>query len=554
MDVAEQIKPSLNVVNKHQLRMKEISPLGISRYGRTRKPKISLDFCDIDDAIDDPPENEEVKQIRSPTKFCSKSKIGQTGINGISTPTKDSINKPRITHINNNTEVLHITGDSEINRENLSKSQKNSKPHLGNINATPVIKNISVTKEKVLEIKDKQLTEKLKPILSEEIFQTPSIDVAEVLKIISNKSNDLEVDTIAKHNSKGTLKTYTNKKKSFQRPSSLIESFGLPDEPIVPINSGKFIKPLRISEIDVDVVKPESVNLIDRDLIDSLWKIGCADEDYICHEDSNIMEVPIFDIRSRFSPIDELFNKNETIDQKKVILEDQWQPKIPSPIVNKKYKSDINKTGVDTINDTVQLLKDIASEKKRTVIKRIITKNDDEKSFVTKESVTKSPKTIDSTTTIVKKENVNKSEESNINFKLNSECLKSDISELKKGICALVYERSSDNMTKIDKKDTEVEIGDIEEHIKISLIDKQNKGIVSDLNNDKLANKIDINKLKTQINSRIELMKSEEEEPITDTDIQEIQVSQEKNITDEKVNNIFVESSNTIASGNNDIC
>ncbi|KAI4461952.1 set domain protein [Holotrichia oblita] len=343
----------------------EISPLGVSRY---------------DDAIDDNTDADFVKPPKTLNKVIVKTKvINATAINGVTPLTKENLikPKPRAVH-NNNMEIVHITGDSEVfdskPSENVQKLQR-----------IPKSENVKVPV--------------LKPILSEEIFQTPSINVAEVFKIISNKPNDFELETSAKNNTKSILKTYTNKRKSFQRQSSLIESFGLPDEPIVPVNEDEYIKPLRISEIDVDMVKPEAVNLIDRELIDSLWKISSTEEDYICHDDTDVTSIPIFDIEH-----------------------------IETPVITKEFPI-------------------------------------------------------------------------------------SPVSNQKKGICALVYERGKDILaetkSKSDSKPSEV--GDFEAHIKAALIDKSKKQeILENHNAMSFTSGIDINKLKSQITSRMELIKSEE--------------------------------------------
>lgn len=55
----------------------EASPLGKSRYGRTRKPKISEDFCNIDDVFNDaaPPRGQQRSPQKSPVqRAAGKSK------------------------------------------------------------------------------------------------------------------------------------------------------------------------------------------------------------------------------------------------------------------------------------------------------------------------------------------------------------------------------------------------------------------------------------------------------------------------------------------------
>lgn len=54
----------------------EASPLGKSRYGRMRKPKISEDFCNIDDVFNDaaPPRGQRSPQKSPVHKAAGKSK------------------------------------------------------------------------------------------------------------------------------------------------------------------------------------------------------------------------------------------------------------------------------------------------------------------------------------------------------------------------------------------------------------------------------------------------------------------------------------------------
>ncbi|KRT86397.1 PHD finger motif containing protein [Oryctes borbonicus] len=496
----------------------DISPLGISRYGRTRKPKISQDFCSIDDAINDNTDEDFVKPPKSPTKPVGKARNVSTNItNGVQFAVKDTVTKtkPRTPH---KPEIVHVTGDSDIDNvsikrnANIQKSQKSLKESAKETRL-PVNKSFSVTKEKVSKIKGEKISEELKPILSEDIFQTPSIDVAEVFKIISNKPNDLEIDKSVKNNSKGAIKTYTNKRKSFQRQSSLIESFGLPDEPIVPVNSNKFMKPLRISEIDVDATKPETVNLIDRELIDSLWKISSTEEDYVCHDDADITSIPIFNIRSRFTPEKDIYCKNMKMNINKT-------NKISSIGDRNQNKFKILRSNMEEnviLNSTPKLKsskkENVEDEEKHVIIKRIINKNthvdnsnDKKENSLTHNKITESP-------VIIKKEKVNYDEKSPVNSYIKPEFKLLSPVAPKKGICALVYERGKNISPEIEPKPPIAEICDIEEHIKVSLIDKTTKHEIMGKDDGKtFIGGIDINKLKNQINSRMEMNRLEENE------------------------------------------
>ncbi|GJQ75891.1 putative histone-lysine N-methyltransferase [Trypoxylus dichotomus] len=522
---------------KPKMENKDISPLGISRYGRTRKPKISQDFCNIDDAIDDNTDEQFVKPPKTPTKIVGKTKAVNTNVtqvNGVQVVVKDTVTKSRhrITH---KPQIVHITGDSDmanasVNRQsaNIQKSQKPLKVSVEE-NKLPVNKSFSVTKENVSKIKDEKLSEELKPILSEEIFQTPSIDVAEVFKIISNKPNDLEVEKAVKNNSKGIIKTYTNKRKTFHRQSSLIESFGLPDEPIVPVDSDKFMKPLRISEIDVDMVKPETVNLIDRELIDSLWKISSSEEDYICNDDVDITSIPVFDIRCRFTPERDIYCGDTKIAKNYNVSPDKIHAS--SRISNRgKSKCKIlrSNTEENVISNPTPKLKSIKTEnvkneEKQTVIKRIINKNAYEDNSNDRKENSLTHNTIAESPIVIKKERIDYDQKSSIDLHANAELRSSPTLTSKKGICALVYERDMNDASITELKPPLAEIGDIEDHIKVSLIDKaKRQEILGEDNKKGFVIGIDINKLKNQINSRMEMIKLEEDESNVEKGEQEI--------------------------------
>lgn len=504
-------------VDKSAVDSTEISPLGISRYGRTRKPKISQDFCSIDDAINENTDDDFVKPAKIP-KPPNKLKIVPTNINGVHTSLKETIIKPkhRTLH-NNNTEIVHITGDSDLSNPYVCKSKENASLQSSKVFKTITeqpklpIKNISVTKERIPEIKNKQLSDELKPILSEEIFQTPSINVAEVFKIISNKPNEIELESTAKQNSKGTVKTYTNKRKSFQKQSTLIESFGLPDVPIVPVNSDEYIKPIRISEIDVDIVKPESVNLIDRELIDSLWKIGSAEDNYCCHDNNEIGNIPVFDIRSRFTPDRDVCDENARINKNRDTVDNKSDIKINSANDSiksqSKYKILKSNTEENVISISTRKLKNDKKEKeeKQVIIKKMINKNVDINK--SNEQNLKNPSLLPKLTDLSNGIETGKyAKKTRNNFQVKSKFpISPDLPISKKGICELVYERGNDSILK--NKTSTVEVCDIEEHIKISLIDKSKKQEIFGDDSERFTGSIDINKLKNQINSRMEMMR-----------------------------------------------
>lgn len=105
-----------------------------------------------------------------------------------------------------------------------------------------------------------------------------SLDVTKVLKIISNKNEEdaLNNSTTGDSKTKYPIKTYGNKRKSYQK-KDVIESFGLPDEPIVPPVSEKRL-PERNFELDVDTSTEANVNVnLDSSQLNSSWNETLSD-------------------------------------------------------------------------------------------------------------------------------------------------------------------------------------------------------------------------------------------------------------------------------------
>ncbi|XP_044272222.1 histone-lysine N-methyltransferase NSD3 [Tribolium madens] len=175
-----------------------ISPGGKSRYGRTRRPKISRDFCNIDDIIldDNPPE------VKSPLKAR---------------------------------DIVFEIKDEFTKLDDLGmKVANNFKSHRGLDGS----------------IKERKF---FKSAVESKVEVPTVVDVSKVLKLISKPGVEYE----AKASPKSALKTYSNRRKHLES-DCVIESFGLPDEPIVPVKSPAF---QRNTNIDVDFAGENDVNL-----------------------------------------------------------------------------------------------------------------------------------------------------------------------------------------------------------------------------------------------------------------------------------------------------
>lgn len=153
-----------------------LSPLGRSRYGRNRKPKISDDFCNIDDIFKDAP-----ARLASP--------------------------KPKALEIDS----LFMPKQIQPLPKSAPVQSPASEPK-----ASPEAKVIK------LPLKERKFFKK-----NDE--EQEQIDLSQVMKIVNSGSSESP-----KPSFKPVLRTYGNKRK-LPSKSDVVESFGLPDNPIVPV-------------------------------------------------------------------------------------------------------------------------------------------------------------------------------------------------------------------------------------------------------------------------------------------------------------------------------
>ncbi|KAG5889204.1 hypothetical protein JTB14_033282 [Gonioctena quinquepunctata] len=93
-------------------------------------------------------------------------------------------------------------------------------------------------------------------------------DVSKVFKIISQPNN---LDDVSDPKPKLSLKTYSNPRKSLQK-RRVIESFGLPDTPIVPE------KPLINKILDTEILDASEITILDVKCIDDPWDTTNIDQ------------------------------------------------------------------------------------------------------------------------------------------------------------------------------------------------------------------------------------------------------------------------------------
>lgn len=123
----------------------------------------------------------------------------------------------------------------------------------------------------------------------------PAEDVSKVFKIIS-KPNPLSDITVDSKCSIKPLKTYSNKRKNFQKPK-IIESFGLPDHPI----ASDDVPPLINEDLDITIQDVNEITILDMEYITEPWIITTEDEDLI----------PVVEeVRTKSDPIPEPFKTN----------------------------------------------------------------------------------------------------------------------------------------------------------------------------------------------------------------------------------------------------
>lgn len=189
-----------------------VSPLGKSRYGRTRKPKISEDFCNIDDLFSD-------TAPQKPQRSVKKLVLSPISTKALEI---DSLFMPR--------QIQPLPKQATLQR------------------TTPL--------EDLPKLVSVPLKER-KFFKSNTDVDAGGVSVSEVLKII--KSDPLE--SPPKPVVKPILRTYGNKRKLTSK-SDVVESFALPDNPIVPLQSSKNDVPVKL-DVDLSVSKQLPINSID---------------------------------------------------------------------------------------------------------------------------------------------------------------------------------------------------------------------------------------------------------------------------------------------------
>ncbi|KAK5644485.1 hypothetical protein RI129_005785 [Pyrocoelia pectoralis] len=232
------------------------SPISKSRYGRTRKPKISEDFYDIDVIFESSKDFN--KKVPRPQPQIIKS-----------VKTRQSISPKKIKD-SKKPKFEHVTADLELTENIVENHDSNSKA-IHNFFKTEsgmsVLHNTEILK----------LEPKCESKVTSDTLNLEPVDVTQVLKIITAKNNDEKFNTEVKMNSKPVLKTYSNKRKN---KLVVVESFGLPDTPIFPIDSEKSSpsEPKRIKNLDVAAPSSENdINLVDKKLLHTPWKIASMD-------------------------------------------------------------------------------------------------------------------------------------------------------------------------------------------------------------------------------------------------------------------------------------
>lgn len=246
------------------------SPLGKSRYGRTRKPKISEDFCSIDEAFKDS------KPAKSPPKVYTKPSPKTTPVRKAASSNAETKkqNEPTVCNSNLTTAIDSLFMPKLILP--LPKTPANAK-------VTPVLsstgKNVKAIDPPLKERKFFKKTASVPTESSRNLPEAenlegdmPTIDVTKVLKIIKSSSETPNLPDSAKPSVKPMLKTYGNKRKLAK--TDVIESFGLPDNPIIPLTATKSNIPTKVNKkLDIDVPSSNNVNIGDINLPEKPWEM-----------------------------------------------------------------------------------------------------------------------------------------------------------------------------------------------------------------------------------------------------------------------------------------
>jgi hypothetical protein len=246
-----------------------LSPGGKSRYGRTRRPKISRDFYNIDDVIidDNPPRRQ--SPLKSPK---------------LKPPPKAPI-LPR--------ELVFEIKDEFTKLDDLGMKVAN---------------NFKTNLQRGLDdtIKERKFFKSL----PENKLEVPNVvDVTKVFKLIS-KPPILEVCE-TRTPAKTALKTYSNKRKHTTHDSDcfIVESFGLPDEPIIPVKSPVAL--VRDTKIDVETGCDVDVNLANPWAFDNAQTVPvCGGDPIEAMEEISLNRRGLLDLY----PYNSLLSKNMEVD------------------------------------------------------------------------------------------------------------------------------------------------------------------------------------------------------------------------------------------------
>ena len=309
-----------------------LSPLGRSRYGRMRKPKVSSDFCDIDDVVETANEERAVGRVHGQKSYGNghqrshKRRNVALGLDffhvtgdmdpryimkQISPLVNVPVNVPSVPHIKvkddtlapkvrkffksappgdrlHNVTKMYINkvqpsvatkpkcpdvkedvgkandgGISKANDDSVSKANDGgvSKAGGGDISKANVGDVSKANDSGVSKANDGGVSK----VNDNATIQTSNINVSEVIKIISN-NQILPPDVNVKQQSVKNRRMYGNKRKR----SIGLESFGLPDEPIVPACDSFSSSTNASSDADTDLPTPESINLVDESTYDHL--------------------------------------------------------------------------------------------------------------------------------------------------------------------------------------------------------------------------------------------------------------------------------------------
>ncbi|XP_018319115.1 uncharacterized protein LOC108732676 isoform X2 [Agrilus planipennis] len=203
-----------------------------SRYGRTCKPKISTDYYNIDDIFETTKTKKQA--VSKNLKKISKSDSEVTP--------KKLISKYKANH-NTNLSFVHVTGETNFanldSKNNISCSGKRKFKLNKNNSHSVKTKQDRLSTEGFLQNGNSKLKENgidnVHQSEEKQFDEDLTTNLTKVFKIISDKSallNEKPDINLRKH----PVKTYGNRKKFMPR-RRVVESFGLPDLPIFPVEN-----------------------------------------------------------------------------------------------------------------------------------------------------------------------------------------------------------------------------------------------------------------------------------------------------------------------------